>query len=237
MNKKEIPHDLLVAVEEIFKKNRDIIGFKVDADYYYYFFDKEELSNSYFFRIQKEFPKGQQRTKAGDYYFTRYPATVSSLKLLNSIGQIDQIVAQLTSWIEAIRTKNNTESIYDDAFHKKYADYYYNEFKISDEDADSTPFDPLQQEALESYIKKITAYVSEDAVLKESGKTDEILFEIKSIGETLSSSTKNEVMKKIGNVLGKLYTWSKGAAKWAAIEFAKEVVKEIGKEVVKQSLN
>ena len=139
---------------------------------------------------------------------------------------IQEVSAQFDKWVKLIREINETQSVHDDIYSKFYSDFYFNEFKIVDNDADTSPFNPDQQDLIELYIDSLSnAIESSTGQLDDIIKT-ELISEIKEIKLALNTSTKTKVMQRITKVFGKLYTKSK--------PFAKEIIAEAKKRLIKK---
>jgi hypothetical protein len=223
--KKDIPLDMLKAIEKTALANLDIIQ-KKDEDNTYYSFVETDLKSNNFFKV---FIDGTKRLSGYDKkLFTYEWKPVDSARASHSArqGSIQEVSAQFDKWVKLIREINETQSVHDDIYSKYYSDFYFNEFKIVDNDADTSPFNPIQQDLLELYFDSLSnAIESSTGQLGDIIKT-ELISEIKEIKLALNTSTKTKVMKGITKVFGKLYTTSK--------PFAKEVITEAKKRLIKK---
>ncbi len=138
---------------------------------------------------------------------------------------VDGLVSYLNAWLKIIREYNDVKSVHDDNFEKAYSDFYFNEFKIFDKDADISPFDPNQQQIIELYLDSLTEGVQATELVTENEK-NLLVTEIQQIKADLTINTKSQVMKKITKVFGKLHKKSK--------ELVTEIVKETKKTLIKK---
>lgn len=223
--KKDIPLDMLKAIEKTALANRDIIQKKNEDNTYYSFVETDLKSKNYF----KVFIDGTKRLSGYDKkFFAHEWKPVDSARATHSArqGSIQEVSAQFDKWVKLIREINETQSVHDDIYSKFYSDFYFNEFKIVDNDADTSPFNPDQQDLIELYIDSLSnAIESSTGQLDDIIKT-ELISEIKEIKLALNTSTKTKVMQRITKVFGKLYTKSK--------PFAKEIIAEAKKRLIKK---
>lgn len=222
-NKNDIPLILLKAIEPIAQKNLDLIKVKKEDNTFYSFIENNPNSNNCF-KIYIDGSKkiGQFNTK--NFGFGYKPADETRASAEVTQGNIEYLKAKFESWIQLIREINETNSIHDDNFTKYYSDYYFNEFEIIEEDANIFPFAPDQQLIIENYLISLTSAINISLENVDDISKNEIITEINDINFQLSSNTKNQVMKKITTVFGKLFKLSK--------PFAEEIVKETRNQLI-----
>ncbi|QQS28951.1 MAG: hypothetical protein IPM47_19260 [Sphingobacteriales bacterium] len=226
ITKKDIPLDLLKTIEPIAQANLDLIQFKREDNTYYCFVESDSNSKN-FFRI---FIDGSKRI--GNYDISKYafefkPGSTSSAKQTITQTTINDLGGQLKNWINLIRDIHETPSVHDDNFVKQYAEFYYNEFKIVDEDADTSPFDPNQQDLVEVYLLSLSTAIENSGDKLADTTKNELLNDIKLIQENLATTTKSQVMKSVTKVFGKLYKTSKSLAKEIVTEAKKQLIKKL----------
>ncbi len=225
ITKKDIPLNLLKAIEQVAQSNLDLIKLKKEEFTFYSFVEIDSNSNNYF----KIYTDGSKRIGGFDHSKFAFEYTPSDENLARkklSQANTQNLKAEFEFWIKLVREIHNTPSLHDDNFTKFYSDFYYEEFKIVDEDVDILPFDPKQQEIIEIYLESlILAIEASNQNIEQSTKT-ELIVSIEEIKNTLSRSTKSEVMRSLTKVFGKLYTISK--------TLGKEIIKEAGKHLIKK---
>lgn len=223
--KKDIPFDLLKAIEKTALTNLDIIQLKREDNTYYSFVETDRNSKNYF----KVFIDGTKRINGYDKKLFAYEwKPVDTARSLHSTRQatIQEVSSQFDTWVNLIKGLNETPSVHDDIYSNYYSDFYFNEFKIVDNDANTSPFNPDQQDLIDLYIDSLS-----NAIESSTGQIDdnikaELISEIKELKIALTTSTKTKVMKEITKVFGKLYKTSK--------PFAKEIVAEAKKLLIKK---
>jgi len=226
ITKKGIPLDLLKTIEPIAQANLDLIQFKREDNTYYCFVESDSNSNN-FFRIFIDGSKHIGNFDSSKYAFEFKPASTSNAKHTISQTSINDLGGEFQNWINLIRGIHDTPSVHDDNFVKQYAEFYYNEFKIVDEDADTSPFDPNQQDLVEVYLLSLSTAIENSGDKLAATTKNELLSDIKIIQENLATTTKSQVMKGITNVFGKLYKTSKSLAKEIVTESKKHLIKKL----------
>jgi len=224
-NKKDIPLVLLKAIEPIAQKNLDLIQVKKEENTYYSFLEND-INSKNRFKVFIDGTKviGKFDTKNIAFEYKPTDETKASSQVVQ--GTIEDVKIKFESWVQLIREINETPSIYDDNFTNFYSDYYFNQFEIKEENAYIFPFSPDQQSIIEKYLISLREVINSSEIkIDETSKTI-LVAEIIDISNNLSSSTKNQVMKKITTVFAKLYTISK--------PITKEIIKEAGKQLIEK---
>lgn len=226
ITKKDIPVDLLKTIEPLAQNNLDIIQLKKEENTYYCFIETDSNSKNFF----KIFVDGSKLI--GNFDGTKHtyewkPASTSNAKHSLVQANLKVLEEQFQSWLQLIRDVHETPSVHDDNFAKQYADFYYNEFKIYNEDAYTTPFNPNQQDLIEVYLLSLSYAIEQsDEKIPELTKQD-LLNDIQVIKSTLTTRTKNQVMKDLTKVFGKLYKISKTLTKEIVTEAKKHLIKKL----------
>jgi hypothetical protein len=237
MNKKQIPHDMLTVVEAILKANSDVIANKKEDNCYYSIYDKEEGS-TFCFKIYIDYKKVNPQSNP-DYskHLFCYVNPNSSTDLKRTVIGIERRILgeSIQGWLKIIRAYNEAESVYDDPFLKTYQDYYYQEFRSVDEDADTAPFNPAQQEVIERYLLHVGQKLLEHRETSdEPGPIDEIIADIKETVDELPASTKRKVTSRISKIMAKVFKWQKGIANDFYNKAKEEVIKSVIREGAKK---
>lgn len=225
ITKKDIPLDLLRIIEPIAQSNLDLIQFKREENTYYLFVEVDSNSNN-FFKIFIDGSKCISNYDWSKYAFQCKPANNSVTKHIVSQTTLEDIGERFKKWIQLIRDIHETPSVHDDNFIKQYTEFYYKEFQIVDADADISPFDPRQQDLVEHFLLTLANAIKKSKTELDETLRAEFISDIHVIQGSLSTTTKNQVIKAISKVFGKLYKSSRG--------FAKEMVTEMRKNLIKK---
>ena len=226
IKKKDIPLNLIKAIDPIAQENLDIIKLKEEENTFYSFIEWDSNSD-YFFKIFINGSKYIGNYSSPNLVCEFKPTNEKILHKKMSQGATIDMATQFKDWINLIREINDTPSIHDDNFAKYYSDFYYNEYKIVDDDANTAPFNPYQQDVIDAYLDSLTNAIEiSDENVDEATKT-ELINEIKSIKAKLLITTKNQVMKSITKIYGKIYKVSKPFGKWVTQEAGKQLISKL----------
>lgn len=225
-SKKDIPLNMLKAIERIAQQNLDIIKLGKEDNSYYCFFETDINSKNYF-RIYIDGSKVIGNINQNNFTYGWKPTDASNASHFNYQGNLKDVIKQFETWVKLIRDLNDTPSVHDDNFVKSYSEFYFNEFKIVDDDADTSPFNPIQQDLIELYLNSLSKAVENANDNLDEITKAELISEINEIKSTLSITTKTKVMKGITKIFGKLYKHSKILTKEIVNEAKKYLIKKL----------
>jgi len=232
VTKKDIPFNLLKAIEAIAQQNLDIIQLKREEDTYYSFVETDLYSKN-FFKIFIEGNKRISNLGVGSFAYEFKPIDESRISHQLTQGNLQAVTGRFKAWLKLIREVHDTPSIHDDNFAKHYSEFYFEEFKIFDKDANIAPFDPYQQDLIDLYLDSLTLAIKNSKQELSNVEISELVLAIHDIKDTLTISPKNHVMKGITSIFGKLYKGSKTFAKEIVVEAKKHLIKELIKQGIK----
>lgn len=234
ITRRDIPLDLLKIVEPLAQANLDIVQLKKEDNTYYSFIETDN-SSKYYFKIYID---GSKRLSTYDYRLITIefkPANSTSTDFTFVQTTIKGIEGEFSEWLQLIRCINETPSIHDDNFVKQYAEFYFNEFKIVDADADISPFNPYQQDQIEKYLLSLSTVIEQSGDnLPDSIKSD-LISEIEVIQSSLPTTTKNQVIRGITKIYAKLFKASKNLAKEIIIEAKSQLISKVFELVLESS--
>jgi hypothetical protein len=219
--KKNFPITALEVLQPFVEKAKDIASPVVDEKHVLYLVDNDAFDKSdYFFKVIFELDGGTYRIEMKPYSSDTIIANAYRCQL----GEIENF---FTIWLDVMRRYKNQPSVHDNPA-KYQAEYFYNEFKIVDEDADFAPFNPNQIFLLEEYIEnyKTNLLILRHDENKES--IDKIIEECNELQDTIYSEPKNKVMNAFAKIWGKTVTTLKKEGK----DFIKEAWQEFKKDII-----
>ena len=234
--KKDIPLSMLKAIEASAQANTDIICLKREENTYYSFIEIDPLSSNYF-KVYKNGEKSMPNYSQENFVYEWKPNNHVKPTVIAHQGKIEDVVAQFEGWIKIIREMHNTPSVHDDNFSKTYADFYYNEFKIIDADANITPFNPDQQDSIELYLNSVQVLIGNPLYGIDEKTKHLISDEIEAVKTNIAIKTKNQVLKEITNFLGKLFTINKTLLKDAVQELKEQLLSKLVSTAINHSQN
>ena len=225
---------LLQDLKLIALKNSNII--EPSKDDKNLFIAKETYPNSkFYFRV---FSPGLNAGKP-EYHFSKLPHSEHSLKPYEGTGNREFIAQSLTNWLDTISQYHSLPLDEEDFFEKKYEKEFYEDFKIMDEDAQTSTFNFSQQIALNNYIQNTIIYLEDPQTEIEEDDRKELIEEAKKIEKSISTESKEVVIKRNSKFWAKARKKSISICKFIITEFAKEVIKEgakIGFHFAKENL-
>ncbi|MDP3680460.1 MAG: hypothetical protein Q8R22_06465 [Flavobacterium sp.] len=132
------------------------------------------------------------------------------------------------NWIDLLRAYENVKTIYDDPIIEAFADEYYTEFEIIDDDANEKPFKTKQILLLNDHLEDIQNRIGE--FINEENKTEiqEIISDVIELKANLSKKSKKWVIKNLSLVWAKI-------TKQGPV-FMKEFLSETSKFVIKEGV-
>lgn len=132
------------------------------------------------------------------FLFVQTPMDGDSIQSATSwLNKID-FANQFKSWVDLV--KDTADLNFDDPIEKNYAEEFYKNFKILDDDADEVPFDTLQQIAILKYLDKVQAYLESKS--NDHG-VDGVVAEIETFRSDVTRISKNESMKRFSKIFAK----------------------------------
>jgi len=171
--------------------------------------------------------KSKLQDTNGNFNVEFYPFSIELLKIHEETVSLEGLVNYIKKWADVLKTYEDTPTFYDDHAQKKYEDYYFEEFKIINPEADYAPFDPPKVIYLEYHIEQVKEFVNENAsVFKNSEIVKEINSDCDNLLEELTSSSQNTVVKKLAKIWAKI---SKNGAK-----LLKKLLSSFGQELQKK---
>jgi hypothetical protein len=135
---------------------------------------------------------------------------------------------QFSNWIKILEGYSKVRTVYDDPIIESFANEYYDEFELIDEDADKVPLNTEQILLLDNHL-----------ILIENGLekyiTQENALEIKRIQEGISD-LKNNLTKKSKKWVFKKLSKIWGQIAKQGVPLIKEFLTEVRKEFIKQGV-
>ena len=190
------------------------------------FEDKDETS-TFFFQVNSF------KTHHSEFYYevTYQPLAANNLATNTDLIKYPDVEKLIQSWVEVIKKFDETPHFSNDPIIEQYADEYFDEYKLIEEDADYRPFDIKRQILIDSYLEKTIDFLTQ---YSESNSID--LEEPKTIAQDLKNQltelTKNEVVKKLSLLWAVSRKKGLPIIKRIFFEFAKEVIFSLGKKML-----
>lgn len=189
----EVARDLMTNLRQIAIENSPLINELESPEGYNLQFRSNEGKS--FFHVGSFRFHGD-----GKVYFDFAYAPVSETKngQTSAFAQAETIVSMFKTWISILRRKSEIDF---DPVTTKYEKEIYADFRILDEDADTAPFTDNQQVVMLDYLSAVKAYL--DSKDKEYN-TKPIIEQIDRLTKEISSSPKNNVMRKLSAIWARI---------------------------------
>ena len=231
--KKKIPLEVLQKIQPLIEKYPDVIIPIIDASVSFKFVDADPESDFYFLMHYRN-DKGKHVIK-----FSPSSSTVIGEYVVEAV--IDDVVKYFESWVNILIGYNNLNTIFDDNAQNAYHKYYYDEFKIVDDDANYAPFDLPRIFLLEEHLENIKEFVDANIQLfKVPDVAESIKVACDELIEELTSTPKNVVMKKLTGIWAKITksgtSLMKSFFKSFGEEFRKKLIEETATVLTKVAI-
>lgn len=137
--------------------------------------------------------------------------------------KIDQLHYHFSAWLETVKSYDITVNLDEDVL-TSYQESYSKWFQLDDVDLDTKPFE-LEKQIL------LTQFINDTITVLEKGSEENknLIEEAVAIRDSISSSVKSRVAKKLGRLFGKIHQKS--------LPLFKEVITELRKYAIKKFLD
>lgn len=222
--KSKLSLELLTTIAPIIKPNSQKVDLSTSKDTLFLLQDKNPTFN-FFFRAEKE-----EILKDGKIAVTFIckPFSITENIAKGTSLSLDNFKDHLTKWFNNIE-QYKVEKLIDDPVEKQYKDEFNKEYKIIDDDADTSRFNFTQQILLTNYIENVIIYIAQEPGLTDEDK-NYLLSEAESLKKDISTETKNSFIDKQSGFWAKLRKKSIKVCEYVVKEFFKEVIKELAKK-------
>lgn len=220
--KKKIPLEVLQILEPFIQKKREIFDVVEPQSSLLRFVDKDPNSDFYFHII--EFKNENELLLLID----KKPANSKTTANERHWSRAVDLESFFTKWVELLNGYESVKSIFDDPILEAFANEYYSDFEIIDEDAEIIPFSTKQILLLDEHLEYIETEIEKFQTENNKNEIQQIKKEVIELRENLTKKSKKWVVKNLSQVWGKL---AKQGPK-----FIKEFLSEVKKEAIKQGV-
>lgn len=219
--KKNIPLTLLPELNKLLSTYRHLVIPVSHPGKMLYLKDKDPHSNLYFSVSQRD----------QDFFFIeKRPTNKYNSEKKEYYAVQEELLSHLFDWLRLLEEYNDATWIFDDPIKKKYADSFFKEFSVIDEDANYSPFDIPRMLFLETHLQKVIAFINENRNdFTDQKEPERLVMECEVIVENLPNTTKNQVLRNISKVWASISKNSLPMMKKFITNIANEFIKEIAK--------
>ncbi len=224
--KKKIPLAILEILQPIIDKNLDLVKPIKSQDCIFYLIDNDEQSDLYFKIVRQEASSNKE-----GYIIEYKPTSRNNIKSASHWTDLKGINAFLSAWLKIISDYNVIQTIYDDPILRSNQERFEKEFKLMDEDANTSSFDLKQQLFLDEYLETAKSKLIALKANAEPAKIielDELEAEAAKIKDDLTRQTKGQIFQRLTKF------WAK--AQKVGLEVIKELLVSVTTEIAKQLL-
>ncbi|AOZ99341.1 hypothetical protein [Flavobacterium commune] len=220
--KKKIPLQILKTLEPFLKEHSSMFEIVPQNEYLIKILDKDKNSDFYF--VIEDF-KTQSTLSV---LVNRKPENDSTTKVIRKWTTIDSLKNDFQDWLNILQGYDNVKSIFDDVITEAFANDYYSEFEIIDEDAAVNPLKINQILLLDQHLENIQNNIDKYKTEENKLEIESILHEVIELRENLTKKSKKWVIKKLS------FVWAK-ISKQGPI-FIKDFLTEGNKHLIKESV-
>jgi hypothetical protein len=156
------------------------------------------------------------------------PANKESISNNRSWCEGKQLDGFFSNWVNLLKRYETVNSFFDDPIIKSFAEEYYSEFEIIDEDADKKPFNTKQILLLDEHLESIEKSIDKFRTEKNANQLDSIKKDINELRDNLTIKSKKWIIKNISTI------WAKITKQ--GTPFLKEFLSEAKKEIIKEGI-
>lgn len=226
--KKKIPLMVLESLEKYVQLNGDQFEVQAHEKFLLSITDKDENSD-FFFNIEESRIENGLKLLIG-WKPTNEEAVIGKRTWIDC----KELDAHFNNWILVLKGYDKVNSFFDDPILNSYAEDYYLEFEIVDEDSETKPFKPQQilmlDEHLESIENNLDKYKSESNEVQ----IEDIKNDINELRGKLTSKSKKCIIRNISTIWAKITKLGTPLLKEFLSEAKKTVIREGLKYIIEQ---
>ncbi len=221
--KKKIPLQVLEIIEPYVNKNGEIFESIDPSDFLLKFIDKD--ANSDFHFIVETF-KNENGFQLLINWKPANKQTTSNKKIWVKSEQLD---SYFNNWLKLLDGYNNVKTVFDDPILEAFADEYFTEFEILDEDSDIKPFSTKQALLLDTHLESIQLQIEKFQTQENKTEIEQIKKDVEVLRNNLTRKSKKWVLKHVSIIWAQITKQGPKLMK----EFLSETKKHALKEGIK----
>jgi hypothetical protein len=221
--KKEHPLKVLEIIEPYISMKSEYFEAIQPNDFILKFIDQDQKSNFYF--------NVEQYKVENELLFLIDFAPTNELVITNSKKWIrgGMLYTYFTNWVKLLEGYEKVKTLFDDPIASAYADEYFTEFEIVDDDSEVKPFATKQILLLDEHLENIQTKIEEYQTQENKIEIEQIKNDIVELRDNLTKKSKKWVVKQLTKIWGKIAKQGPKLIK----EFLSEVKTQVIKEGIK----
>ncbi len=196
--KKRLPLHVLETLEKYVQLTGEQFEVIDPEDFLLKIIDKEKSSDFYFNLEGYKVDNGLKLLV--DWKPINKESTANSKKWITD----KQLDGYFSNWVALLERYETVNSFFDDPIIKSFADEYFAEFEIIDEDSDIKPLNPKQILLLDEHLEYIEKNIEKYQTENNASQIQDIKSEIIELRENLTSKTKTWVVRNLSNIWAKI---------------------------------
>lgn len=229
--KKKIPLQVLETIEPFINK----IGNTFDAinpdNFLLKFIDKDEKSDFYF--NVEEYKIEQSLLLIIDYK----PMNKQSINNKRMWIKAESLETHFNNWLNLLEGYEKVKTVFDDPILETFAEEYYIEFEIVEENAETKPFTTKQILLLDSHLNNIQTKIEKYKTEENSNEIDQIKADVIELRNNLTRKSKKWVIKQLSKVWAQITKQGPKLMKEFLNETKKLAIKEGVKFIVENGID
>jgi hypothetical protein len=218
--KKKIPLQVLETIEPYVNKNGKSFESINPDSFLLKFVDKDDKSDFYFY-------VENYKMEQGFLLLVNYkPKSKQTTENLRTWIKADSLSAVFGSWIELLEGYEKVKTVFDDPILEAFADEYFTEFEVIDDDAETKPFSTKQILFLDSHLENIEKKIDKYKTESNSFEIEQIKTDANELRNNLSRKSKKWVIKRLSKVWAQIAKQGPKLIKEFLTETKKYVIKE-----------
>jgi len=219
--KKRLSVDLAKAIETPLQQYYGLVKIIEDKEkYILHLVDRDENSDIYFGIIKETYDT------SGHYiHYSCKPFNNTKKDSSSNSTKIANIPNIIKHWFENLKFYEE-DSVLNDPLIRGYRNEFFADFKITDDNADFEGFSYSQQRQLNAFFAKVIEQIDALKDEKNAELVDTLKNDISELQNSVTSETKNGLMKRFSLVLAKARKGSIKLCDFILREFAKEFIKD-----------
>ncbi|NVO09396.1 MAG: hypothetical protein HXX16_05485 [Bacteroidales bacterium] len=220
--KKKIPLGIRKILDEVSSKAKELISIELNKGIIITLKDRD-LESDYFFCILGINPHNAGKIT---YQIEYKPYNEETLSVKKINATLLGMKSELENWLKLLEESNKESLLFEDQITQKYYDDLEPKFEILDNDAYIKPYSIEQQKQILLYLDKASEFIN-NSELKNKTEIEEINYLIVETKETISNSTKKQVVEKIRKIVAKTFKISLQIGEKLLVDFAAELTKKM----------
>jgi len=226
--KKKIPLIVLESLEKFVQLKGEHFEVIEPDNFLVKMVDKDDNSKFYFYIESYKIENGLK------LIIDWKPASKDTIGNTRKLIDIKQLDGFVDNWVKLLKGYEKVNTFYDDPIIKSFAEDYYTEFEILDENAETKPFNTKQILLLDEHLEYIENNLEKFKTEKNTLQLDEIKNDVKELREKLTSKSKKWVIKNLAIVWAKITKQGTSFMKEFLNEAKKTVIREGIKLIIEQ---